>query len=963
MSTYRHEDAFAFGTTGIDLFEHRCRPGGRVHAAATSSKGMKPVTKAVALLLGIGAAGIVPDNAVAQEEQTAGVIENIVVTGYRRSLATALDVKRNSTGVVDSIYADDIADFPDLNLAESLQRIPGVAITRDSGEGREVTVRGLSGEFTRVRINGMEAMAATGGEGGPNRGRSFDFNVFASELFNSVLVRKTASANVDEGSLGAVIDLNTGRPFDYGEGMTLVANVQGQYNNLIDDFGPRFAGLFSYVAPDERWGASFSAAYSESVASELGHNTVRWQTASFASVEGVDCVATPTAACETVSNAFHPRIPRYGEIRLSRERLGLTAGLQFRPVDSTTITLDALYAELDASRGEKWLEVLFRGNEGGMDVVDFTHDSATNNLTSMTVNNAWVRNENFEKAWTTEFNQVGLRLDHDFSDTLRLGALVGTSESNLDFPHEITFMYDDRDYNGFRYDYTDDQNPILAYNGADVADPANFQLTELRDRPSTAEHGFDNAEINLEWDFTDGLSIEGGVSYKKFNFSSWEARRDNTVCGAGLFDCDTDDDGTDDLLGVPATADLTEVYPYDDDVAGGSTSTWAIPSLSGWSDFFDLPNVPAIPNEGSINSVEEENIGVYLQLNGDVTLGEMPLRFDVGVRYVETDQTSTGFNSGTEVTIVRDPYNDTLPSFNAALSLTDTLVWRLSAAKVLTRPGLGSLSPGGDVDSFNYGVSFENPFLDPTRANAFDTSIEWYFADESLLSFAVFYKDIESRPIGDEITGTYASTGLPLDLLLPTSPTAMNPEGGPLESCNPANGGSGCWTIETIINGPGGDLQGYELGLQMPLAQVSDNLPGWLERIGFIANYTYVDSEVDYEFDDLIITERLFGLSNNSYNATLYYEDDLFGARLSAAYRDEYLTSTSGNDNVFEGFDGTFNLDFHATYTFSDALELSFEALNLTDDYQDRWVDLTTRRRYEYDHTGRVFLLGLKYRL
>lgn len=917
---------------------------------------------AIAAALGTGLTG--SGTAIAQEEATAGVVENIVVTGYRRSLATALDVKRNSTGVVDSIFSDDIADFPDLNLAESLQRIPGIAVTRDSGEGRQVTVRGLSGEFTRVRINGMEAMSATGGEGGPNRSRSFDFNVFASELFNSVMVRKTASANVDEGSLGAVIDLNTGRPFDYGEGTTFVTNIQGQYNNLIDDFGPRVAGLFAHVNPDETFGVSLSAAYSESDTSELGQNTVRWQTASFASVEGVDCAANPgDTGCSEVAGAFHPRIPRYGEIALSRERLGLTAGLQFRPAESTTITLDALYSEYDASRGEKWLEVLFRGNEGGMDVIDYTYDAASNNLTSMTVNNAWVRNENFEKSWTTEFTQYSLRLDHEFSDRLRLGGLVGTSESDLNFPHEITFMYDDRDYAGFMYDYRNDREPIIAFNGPDVSDPGNFQMTEVRDRPSTANHAFDNAELSLEWDFSDTLTVEGGISYKKFTFDSWEARRDTGVCAAGLFDCDLDDDGTDDLVGVPATADLSETYTFDDDVGPGSTTTWVIPSLAGWSAFFPLSSVPAIPNQGSINSVEEEDLGFYVQLNGDTALGDMPLRFDVGVRYVETDQSSTGFNSGTQVTIDREPYDDWLPSANAALSITDTFILRGSAAKVMTRPGLGSLSPGGSVDSFQYRVSFQNPFLNPTRAEAYDLSFEWYFADEALVSLAVFYKDIESRPLSSQSQGTYASTGLPMNLLVPTSPAANNPEGGPVESCNPANGGAGCWEINSLENGPGGDLNGYELGIQMPLAAVSDNLPAVIENMGFLANYTYVDSEVDYTVCGELVTERLFGLSNNSYNATMYYEDERFDARVSAAYRDDYIDGTSGNGNCFEGFDGTFNLDFKAGYQVNDNLELSFEALNLTDDFQDRWTDIDAKRRYEWDHTGRVFLVGLKYRL
>ncbi|RZL52671.1 MAG: TonB-dependent receptor, partial [Sphingomonas sp.] len=142
----------------------------------------------------------------------------MVVTGFRQSLNSALNLKRNETASIDAIKAEDIAEFPDLNLAESLQRIPGVTINRVNGEGRNISVRGLGPEYTRVRINGMEAIGTTGGtdnSGGVNRGRGFDFNIFSSDLFNSLAVRKTATADVEEGSLGATVDLQVARPFDY----------------------------------------------------------------------------------------------------------------------------------------------------------------------------------------------------------------------------------------------------------------------------------------------------------------------------------------------------------------------------------------------------------------------------------------------------------------------------------------------------------------------------------------------------------------------------------------------------------------------------------------------------------------------------------------------------------------------------------------------------------------------------
>src|SRR5688572_23650813 len=182
-----------------------------------SDRNRSPLRATVQAILGVvscsAAAG-----AWAQATPTQESLEEIVVTGFRQSLSVALDEKRAAVGSIDAIVAEDIADFPDLNLAESIQRIPGVSIDRNAGEGRRLTVRGLGAQFTRVRINGLEALTTTGGEdaaGGTNRDRSFDFNVFASELFNNITVRKTASADLEEGSLGATVDLNAARPFDY----------------------------------------------------------------------------------------------------------------------------------------------------------------------------------------------------------------------------------------------------------------------------------------------------------------------------------------------------------------------------------------------------------------------------------------------------------------------------------------------------------------------------------------------------------------------------------------------------------------------------------------------------------------------------------------------------------------------------------------------------------------------------
>ncbi|WP_409836473.1 TonB-dependent receptor plug domain-containing protein, partial [Brevundimonas sp.] len=228
------------------------------------------------MLLGTAAACATFGGAAAQTaEQDTTTVDEIVVTGFRGSLRAAIDVKRRENSIVDSISAEDIADFPDLNLAESLQRVPGVQIDRDGGEGRSINVRGLSSDFVRVRLNGLEALATTGGrdQGRANRNRGFDFNVFASELFNSITVRKSQEAAVNEGSLGATVDLQTARPFDY-DGFTFAAGSQVTYNDLSENTGPRATALISNRWLDGRLGALLSVAYSQRLTFEDGSSSV-----------------------------------------------------------------------------------------------------------------------------------------------------------------------------------------------------------------------------------------------------------------------------------------------------------------------------------------------------------------------------------------------------------------------------------------------------------------------------------------------------------------------------------------------------------------------------------------------------------------------------------------------------------------------------------------------------------------
>src|SRR6185312_14209522 len=289
---------------------------------------------AVAALMGLGGSEAQAQQAPASGAQAGeSPIEEVVVSGYRRSLEVSLDIKKDAIGAVDAIVAEDIAKFPDLNLAESIQRIPGVSIARDAGEGRQVTVRGLGPQFTRVRVNGMEAMSANGGTdaaGGTNRDRSFDFNTFASELFNAVTIRKTSAAEIEEGSLGATVDLRVARPFDY-QGFTFVSSVQGSWNDIEEKLDPRGALLLSDRFLDGKLGALISAAYTGRKLLDEGSSTVRWQnsqnqdgspaaTAAFTSLGANYPTTGPTLA--QLNAAYRPRIPRFDQYKHDQDRLG-----------------------------------------------------------------------------------------------------------------------------------------------------------------------------------------------------------------------------------------------------------------------------------------------------------------------------------------------------------------------------------------------------------------------------------------------------------------------------------------------------------------------------------------------------------------------------------------------------------------------------------------------------------------
>lgn len=934
-------------------------------------------SRCVLLLTGLGTA--LPGMALAQTAPAADdtVLEEIIVTGFRKSLSQALVEKRESAAMVDVIVAEDIAKFPDQNLAESLQRVPGVTIERESGEGRRISVRGLGAQFTTVRVNGLQTIAA----GSDNGERSFDFNIFASELFSSLVVRKSAEASVDEGSLGAVVDLNTGNPLSGPSGFRGAVNVQSAWNSNTEKVKPRTAALLSYKAPSGLWGASASVAYSKTLSRELGHDTVRWAQASFDSVNGTRCFTQPNAggtyipstACTEAALAFHPRIPRYVDGLAARERLGTTASFQMEPAEGTRLSVDALYSKFDEKSDFRTAEVLFRGNERAIDVTNYKiREEASllsgipnRTLVSGTFSDAWVRTERYQRDMNSDFYQFSGRLEQDIGDNIRVNVLAGTSRSDSSSPRESTMLFDDRDAAGFFYDYTDASSPVIRF-GDSVTTPANFQLSEIRDQVTDVVNKFNTLKGDVAWDANDTITLSGGGFYRRYSFDMDRSNRNTQVCVnrrdvvLGTLACSGTNIGPGAIYGYTVTSALADLYtlPKAAGAPSGTTTQWLVPNLGAGAAFTGLYNRPLVVDSGSTRGVVERVSGGYLQFDAKGDIADMPYTLNAGLRYARTEQTSQGINSGTVVTVKRT-YDDWLPAANATLEPVDDVILRAAYAHVLTRPNLGDLTPGGTVDGFNYRVTFGNPDLDPFRAKSYDLALEWYFQPQSLFSIAYFNKDVKSFPIASVRTGTFASTGLPLSVINASSPAAANPEGAP-------------WTINSRTSGAGATIDGFELGFQTELRF----LPGFLENLGVITNATFVSSSAvgnvsapgtavsangSIPLTQTTLKQQFFGLSKRSYNGTLYYEDTVFSARVSVTHRSPFLTSAGTTGNVNEGTAAGTYVDASTSYKLTDSLTLSLEGINLTNELTYNFADEASGREVKTVGFGRTITLGARY--
>jgi iron complex outermembrane receptor protein len=379
----------------------------------------------------------------AQDAQTNGADSSseVVVTGFANSLQNAETLKARAVGAEDVILSQDIASFPDRNLAESLQRIPGITINRDSGEGRQITLRGLGPDFTRTQLNGMEVLGNTASgmdnRGGVSRTRAFDYSLFASELFDKVVVQKSYAAEQDEGGIGGTVELYTAKPFDY-PGFKGVLSVQAQDNTNTSTVTPRVVGLLS-----NRWGdfgATVSLAYSQDDSNEFGYRDFNWGQIHVNPANigpGVSAADAARLEANGANEVYAPQADTLSTWYDRRSRLGTTLALQYEPGTQLKLGFDALFSQLKNSRRDYALAASgtnsLTGNITGTQIVQ-SDVIKGNSLVAASFTGVDQRSEENQEEDTTNFYQTVLHGSYDFNAKLTVRALVGYSRSEYALP-------------------------------------------------------------------------------------------------------------------------------------------------------------------------------------------------------------------------------------------------------------------------------------------------------------------------------------------------------------------------------------------------------------------------------------------------------------------------------------------------------------------------------------------------
>ena len=932
------------------------------------------------LILLVASASMLPVQLNAQQDDP-DVIEEITVTGVRGGLLRSIESKYADQGFSDSISAEDLGKFPDLNVSESLQRIPGVTLNRNNnGEGEQINLRGLSPLFTRVEINGLTGLGNGSGAssnkdgslGATGGGRAFSFELLPSELFTTAKVAKSASASQAEGGLAGVVSLETPRALSY-DGFRFTVSAHGNSDEKSDATDPRLFAAFSNNIND-RFGIAGAIFHAETTYQSDSIESGNRQPLSdifgavrtpgsdgvFGTADDVeDTLASYAASNGIDTSLLAVKTPRAISFIEERENTAANLNLQFRPNDSVELYADILYAELSGERDVVRPDAAIEGRHTLVIGPNDPFNSANGLVTQATLDNVQYRPSTRQLDLDDEFLQVSISGDFTLNDNWTLRPLIGFANREAVRDHAL-LAFRANNTNGGNLDCGTatanagcDGNNIahyLTYSGIGSTfdfrsaftgfqgEPENFGLNVLIFRPSVDEDEESTFKLDLNRSFDSGaltsldLGLRVNSRTKEVQFREYRLAR----TGGQPFDgfenvgtvVDYNVEGTSNSLnGGLLTADPNRVFPYyfpngfNQEASTGTVTDTRIDNR---------------PGRGAQQSygVEEDTVNLYASADFEVDR----LSMNVGLRYVYTDQTSSGSRVEARDTAnelitpvsVDNDYRFFLPSASLRYEYSEDLLLRAAYSTTLTRADLPQLSPfeqvfvstlGADNGFINRG----NPQLQPFTSDNIDVGVEWYFEEEGLLSLNFFYKRLNNF-IGDEVTRE--------DALVAPQVACTSAE----IALGVANGG--CDTdgralfnlrVTTPVNAVSASIRGAEFGLQKPFSF----LDGVGRDFGVLFNYTFASSSADFGVANDVRQESLPGLSENSYNAGFYYDAEVgngtLDARLKYAWRDQYL-AVFADDFARPKFTEAYGqLDFSANYSFEN-FRLSLQILNITDE-------------------------------
>jgi len=975
----------------------------------------KRVSLAVSVALGAVAAAPVA----AQQSENANdqVMEEVVVTGIRSSLKRAMDTKRDATGVVDAITAEDIGDFPDTNLAEALQRITGVAIDRDRGEGARVTVRGFGADFNLVTLNGRQMPTHSG------LGRSFDFGDIASESVSGVEVYKTADASVPTGGIGATINVLTAKPLD-DPGLKASFSAKGvkdQSSFTGDEWTPEIAFLVSQTFMDDTVGISITGSFQERHSGQAGAGNGNWIERDGIGIPDNGQQINGPSEGDIVGL---PQQQYYALDEWRRDRTNAQVTLQWSPIETLTATLDYTYAELDLRHTQNSVAAWFSPtgqsgnwiNENG--VVSPLVYTETNNQPDLTMGA-------FSDASINERKSLGFNLQWDPTDRLSLALDYHDSEATRN-PNSVygSSAQVSMSIYGRTLTSVDYRNelPILTVDMAEPISPDDLQISGSVFNNYWADMNIEQTQFDGSFELTDTLILDFGAAQTVVdNYDAGSNVQRNTwgqnqasafgsvadlVVPASLAGVYSELAGGDQMnmnFFMASMEDLVERAEFLQGLPESNPLHLAQASTAGDCGTGFCPS--SIPDNA--NEFEEESVAAYLQLNFAGEIINRPFNIRAGVRYEETEVVSSTaaqaydrveWRSTNEFEIIRaegsvpsaleGKYDFTLPSIDFDIELTDDIVLRASASQTIARAGYGSLIGTLNLPTItrvDQGIPGEaiasvgNPGLLPYEADNFDLSVEYYYGDASYISAGYFDKKVRNWIAGGTLENVILNDQLAspgLGPLYQEAAAALQAQNG----AYPGNAEIREYIFANFADQPGVDVENQVItgivGRDDPVpfnvntqtnSDREESIDGWElawqhnfwdTGVGFIANMTLADGSATYVNEQSGSQFALAGLSDTR-NFVLFYDKYGIQARIAYNWRDEYFTGGDikpGYQTEYEQWDG------NITYEVSDGLVVYVEGINITNE-TFRGHGRSTYQTYNVGQIGARYNVGFRYNL